>query len=84
LCIICAVSVVGPRAVDSAHKLDLIELLLFINLFVFLQEQELNVVLMDHSYAKPWNWRPENTYAKPTKTLFVQPAAAWTQTTLSS
>ncbi|XP_021919608.1 KAT8 regulatory NSL complex subunit 3 isoform X3 [Zootermopsis nevadensis] len=46
-------------------------------------ERELNVVLMDHSYSKPWNWRPENTYAKPTKTLFVQPTAAWTQPTLS-
>jgi len=53
-------------------------------LFLFLQEQELNVVLMDHSYSKPWNWRPENSYAKPTKTLFVQSVAAWTQTTLSS
>lgn len=47
-------------------------------------EQELNVVFMDHSYSKPWNWRPENSYAKPTKTLFVQSAAAWTQTTHSS
>ncbi|PNF31475.1 hypothetical protein B7P43_G00759 [Cryptotermes secundus] len=39
---------------------------------------------MDHSYSKPWNWRPENTYAKPTKTLFVQPCAALAQTSLSS
>ena len=53
-------------------------------LFLFLQEQELNVVLMDHSYSKPWNWRPENTYAKPTKTLFVQSTLAWAQTTLPS
>jgi len=63
---------------------SLLLLLLLLLLFLFLQEQELNVVLMDHSYSKPWNWRPENSYAKPTKTLFVQSAAAWTQTTLSS
>lgn len=54
-----------------------------LNFLVFLQERELNVVLMDHSYSKPWNWRPENTYAKPTKTLFVQPCAALAQTSLS-
>jgi hypothetical protein len=39
---------------------------------------------MDHSYSKPWNWRPENTYAKPTKTLFVQPTAARTQPAITS
>jgi hypothetical protein len=55
-----------------------------LNYLVFLQERELNVVLMDHSYSKPWNWRPENTYAKPTKTLFVQSSAALAQTGLSS
>ncbi|GLH05111.1 Uncharacterized protein GBIM_10722 [Gryllus bimaculatus] len=33
--------------------------------------RELNVVLMDHAYSKPGNWRSENTYAKPTKSLFV-------------
>ncbi|XP_069702733.1 KAT8 regulatory NSL complex subunit 3 isoform X2 [Periplaneta americana] len=46
-------------------------------------ERELNVVLMDHTYSKPWNWRPENTYAKPTKTLFVQASAARAQTNLA-
>ncbi|XP_066992053.2 KAT8 regulatory NSL complex subunit 3 [Anabrus simplex] len=32
---------------------------------------ELNVVAIDHAYAKPSNWRSENTYAQPTKSLFV-------------
>ncbi|XP_014277167.1 KAT8 regulatory NSL complex subunit 3 isoform X3 [Halyomorpha halys] len=30
-----------------------------------------NVVEMDHPYSRPWNWRPDNFYAKPAKTLFV-------------
>lgn len=30
-----------------------------------------NVVEMDHPYSRPWNWRPDNFYAKPAKKLFV-------------
>lgn len=26
---------------------------------------------MDHCYSRPWNWRPETSYIRPTKTLFV-------------
>ncbi|XP_044260037.1 KAT8 regulatory NSL complex subunit 3 isoform X6 [Tribolium madens] len=26
---------------------------------------------MDHCYARPWNWRPESTFLRPTKTLFM-------------
>lgn len=26
---------------------------------------------MDHCYARPWNWRPECSFLRPTKTLFM-------------
>lgn len=26
---------------------------------------------MDHCYSRPWNWRPETSYIRPTKTLFM-------------
>lgn len=27
--------------------------------------------MMDHSYCRPWNWRPETSFMCPTKCLFV-------------
>lgn len=33
-------------------------------------EMELDVIVKDHCYARPWNWKPENIYVKPTKKLF--------------
>ncbi|XP_017889717.1 KAT8 regulatory NSL complex subunit 3 [Ceratina calcarata] len=33
-------------------------------------ETEIDVLAKDHCYARPWNWRPENVYAKPIKKLF--------------
>ncbi|XP_073998759.1 reduction in Cnn dots 1 isoform X3 [Rhodnius prolixus] len=35
------------------------------------QIEFINSVELDHNYSKPWNWRPDNTYAKPMKSLFV-------------
>ncbi|XP_071522489.1 uncharacterized protein Rcd1 isoform X2 [Panulirus ornatus] len=35
------------------------------------QESEPDVVMMDHSYARPWNWRPEASLARPRKMLFM-------------
>lgn len=29
-----------------------------------------NTVSADHCYARPWNWRPDTSFLKPTKTLF--------------
>lgn len=31
---------------------------------------------MDHCYSRPWNWRPESNFLRPTKTLFVTKANA--------
>lgn len=33
-------------------------------------ETEVNVLIKDHCYARPWNWKPENIYVKPIKKLF--------------
>ncbi|XP_015524390.1 KAT8 regulatory NSL complex subunit 3 isoform X1 [Neodiprion lecontei] len=33
-------------------------------------ESEINVIVKDHCYARPWNWKPENVYVKPVKKLF--------------
>ncbi|XP_032675346.1 KAT8 regulatory NSL complex subunit 3 isoform X2 [Odontomachus brunneus] len=33
-------------------------------------EMEVDIILKDHCYARPWNWRPENIYVKPVKRLF--------------
>lgn len=30
-----------------------------------------NTVTVDHCYARPWNWRPDNSFLRPTKTIFV-------------
>lgn len=30
-----------------------------------------NYIIADHCYARPWNWRPETSFLRPTKTLFV-------------
>lgn len=32
--------------------------------------EELSIILKDHCYARPWNWKPENIYVKPVKKLF--------------
>lgn len=33
-------------------------------------EMECDIILKDHCYARPRNWRPENIYVKPIKRLF--------------
>ncbi|XP_066254553.1 KAT8 regulatory NSL complex subunit 3-like isoform X4 [Euwallacea similis] len=38
----------------------------FTNMF----ERENWTVCTDHCYARPWNWRPESSFLKPTKMLF--------------
>lgn len=30
-----------------------------------------STVSVDHCYARPWDWRPDNSFLRPTKTLFV-------------
>ncbi|XP_069954472.1 KAT8 regulatory NSL complex subunit 3 isoform X5 [Cherax quadricarinatus] len=35
------------------------------------QESEPDIVMLDHPYARPWNWRPEASHARPRKMLFM-------------
>ncbi|XP_012268871.2 KAT8 regulatory NSL complex subunit 3 [Athalia rosae] len=37
-------------------------------------ESEIDVIVKDHCYARPWNWKPENVYVKPVKKLFFSKA----------
>lgn len=40
--------------------------------------------MMDHSYCRPWNWRPETSYMRPTKCLFVWKTNSSTGTSSSA
>ncbi|KAK7081582.1 KAT8 regulatory NSL complex subunit 3, partial [Halocaridina rubra] len=43
------------------------------------QESETDVVMLDHPYARPWNWRPEASQARPKKMLFMSKAPRHTK-----
>ncbi|ROT76013.1 hypothetical protein C7M84_005402 [Penaeus vannamei] len=47
------------------------------------QESEPDVVLMDHAYARPWNWRPEASHARPRKMLFMTKSSRQNRSTHS-
>ncbi|XP_044735628.1 mucin-6 isoform X3 [Chrysoperla carnea] len=34
-------------------------------------DTEVDVVQLDHCYSKPWNWRQETSFMRPSKTLFI-------------
>ncbi|ROT76017.1 putative KAT8 regulatory NSL complex subunit 3 isoform X4 [Penaeus vannamei] len=48
------------------------------------EESEPDVVLMDHAYARPWNWRPEASHARPRKMLFMTKSSRQNRSTHSS
>jgi hypothetical protein len=33
-------------------------------------EIEVDIIMKDHCYARPWNWKPENVYVRPVRNLF--------------
>lgn len=39
-------------------------------------EIEADIIIKDHCYARPWNWKPENNYVKPVKKLFFSRSPA--------
>ncbi|XP_047483038.1 KAT8 regulatory NSL complex subunit 3-like isoform X8 [Penaeus chinensis] len=48
------------------------------------EESEPDVVLMDHAYARPWNWRPEASHARPRKMLFMSKSSRQNRSSHSS
>lgn len=36
-----------------------------------LLEKDPSAIFIDHCYSRPWNWRPESSFLRPTKTLFI-------------
>lgn len=50
---------------DNSNKLTL-----YLHRLAGHHEIEVDFVIQDHSYARPWNWKPENIYVKPIKKLF--------------
>lgn len=33
--------------------------------------KQVNVILMEHCYSRPHNWKPDSNFLRPTKTLFI-------------
>ncbi|XP_057339743.1 KAT8 regulatory NSL complex subunit 3 [Microplitis mediator] len=50
---------------ESSNKLTT-----FLHKLAGYTDEEVNAILKEHCYARPWNWRPENIYVKPTKKIF--------------
>lgn len=51
---------------DAAVKLNK-----FYNQMAGSLEKDASTIFIDHCYSRPWNWRPESNFLRPTKTLFV-------------
>lgn len=34
-------------------------------------EKDPSTIFIDHCYSRPWNWRPESNFLRPTKTLLI-------------
>ncbi|KAK2584394.1 hypothetical protein KPH14_006777 [Odynerus spinipes] len=58
-------SPVGDNTEDNSNKFTS-----YLHQLAGCHEMEIDVILKDHSYARPWNWKPENVYIKPIKKLF--------------
>ncbi|CAH0559591.1 unnamed protein product [Brassicogethes aeneus] len=40
--------------------------------YAYSNDRENWAISSDHCYARPWNWRPESSFLRPAKTLFIQ------------
>ncbi|KAL2718189.1 KAT8 regulatory NSL complex subunit 3 isoform X1 [Vespula squamosa] len=58
-------SPLGDIVEDNSNKFTT-----YLHQLAGINEMEVDVILKDHSYARPWNWKPENIYVKPIKKLF--------------
>lgn len=41
------------------------------NLSLIKSSKHLNVIMMEHCYSRPHNWKPDSNFLRPTKTLFI-------------
>ncbi|KAI4490645.1 hypothetical protein M0804_003589 [Polistes exclamans] len=58
-------SLLGDTMEDNLNKFTT-----YLHQVAGINEMEVDVIFKDHSYARPWNWKPENIYVKPIKKLF--------------
>ena len=58
-----------PSPTESSEEVPN-QLLVYLQRLAGYCENEGLALIKDHSYARPWNWKPENIYNKPVKKLF--------------
>lgn len=59
-----------PSPTDDSLDDDSIRFISYLHKVSGIIDTDTDAVCTDHGYSKPWNWRPENVYVKPTRKLF--------------
>ncbi|XP_058800499.1 KAT8 regulatory NSL complex subunit 3 isoform X2 [Phymastichus coffea] len=59
-----------PSPTGEVMEENLNKLISYLHQLAGTYEVEVDAILKDHCYARPWNWKPENAYVKPVKKLF--------------